>query len=81
MWLGPDGRRYFPGDTCDHGGGHEPGDRHDYGTHVDEWDGRTWAPVCPTDDVAMRAHDGAGWLCCLVCGMRAVDVDRSAVAS
>ncbi len=73
MWTGPDGRRYFSdGDTCDEG--HQPADRHDDGVRLLEWDGRTWAPVCPVDDVAMRAHDGAGYLCCLACGTRAVDL-------
>lgn len=44
--------------------------------HLMEWTGVDWAPVCPTDDIAMTARDGQGWLCCGTCGVRAVDAGR-----
>lgn len=40
---------------------------------VMEWTGTEWAPVCPTDNVALKARDGQGWLYCTICRKR---VDR-----
>jgi hypothetical protein len=37
---------------------------------VMEWDGSTWAPVCPKDNVPMAARDRGGWLYCTVCRTR-----------
>jgi hypothetical protein len=67
------GHRYFD-DDCQIVG-HEIGDRHRNPGALDiEWDGQSWAPVCPTDDVAMRDRDEQGWLRCGVCLVRAGDV-------
>lgn len=44
--------------------------------HLLEWTGDLWAPVCPTDDIPMVARDGAGWLICGTCGVRATEVGR-----
>lgn len=34
------------------------------------WTGTEWAPICPTDDVALTARDKKGWLYCTVCRKR-----------
>lgn len=48
------------------------GDRNHDGRTL-EWTGDAWAPVCSVDDIPMTGHDEIGWLCCSVCGLRAID--------
>lgn len=43
--------------------------------HVLEWTGSAWAPVCPTDGVAIVEYVG-GWLTCGTCGVRADRLGR-----
>jgi ribosomal protein S27AE len=60
--------RRFDANTCEITD-HQVGDRHRYpGDSLDdEWDGQTWAPVCPSCDVAMRDRDTDGRLRCGQC--------------
>lgn len=48
------------------------GDRNTDGRPL-EWTGEAWTPVCSRDDKPMAERDGEGWLCCGICGVRAVD--------
>jgi hypothetical protein len=70
------GYRYFDGETCDVVG-HDVGDRHRFqGGLDDEWDGESWASVCPDCDVAMRDRDDAARLRCGDCLTLAHEVVR-----